>query len=209
MRVIVFGATGGTGREVVARALAAGHTVTAFARDPASARLPEGVQVHRGDATDEQQVVPALAGQDAAICAIGPRRGTPPGTIISSSVANILAGMKAHGVRRFVYESGRMVGTRRGLKLPFAVALAIYRRLNHPLYLDKVRAEEIVRAADVDWIIVRPAGLVYQPGTGRYRVGTDLDVAINRGLPHADVADFMVKALQGSEWVRRVVDISL
>lgn len=209
MRVIVFGATGGTGSEVVSRALAARHEVTAFVRDPSVAKFDSRVRLQPGDATDAQSVAAAIAGQDAVVCAIGPRRGTPAGTLISTAVSNILTGMKAHGVRRFVYESGRMVGTGKGLKLPFAVGLALYRRMNHALYLDKVRAEKAIRGTDLDWVILRPPTLVHQPGTGKYRVGEDLDVSLNKNVPHGDVADFMVKLLEGPTWVRRTVDISL
>lgn len=194
MKVIVFGATGGTGSQLVARALELGHEVTAFARRPEAVTTQhERLRVAKGDAMDAASVAGAIAGQDVVLSALGPSKGAPVGTLISTGTRNILAGMKQHGVRRFVFESGVMVGEGRGLGAVSGVIMRLFRALNRKLYEDKVIAEREVRESGLDWIIVRPPALIRSPAKGEYRAGPDLDAKLTRPVSHADVADLMVK----------------
>jgi len=72
MNLLVFGASGATGKMVIAQARAAGHLVTAFVRNPASLAM-EGLRVIVGDGTDSAAVAAAIPGHDAVICALGVR----------------------------------------------------------------------------------------------------------------------------------------
>ena len=102
MNLIVFGATGGTGRHVVAQALSAGHTVTAVARRPEMLnKTHEQLHVVRGDVFESATFIQALAGQDAVVSALGVRSQTPT-TLFSAGVAQIMAAMHMHGVNRLV-----------------------------------------------------------------------------------------------------------
>ena len=209
MKLIVFGATGGTGRQLVERGLAAGHEVTAFVRRPAAVTLRhERLRVAQGDVLQPETVAAAMRGQDAVLSAIGPPAGSKPGTLISTGMKHIVAAMQQHGVRRLVYESGLMVGDARGMGFVKRLLIAFFRRLNQALYLDKVLAEQIIRESGLDWVVVRPPNLKHVPARGGWRVGPDLDVNVLAGLSHADVADFMVQAAPDVNGVRGVVDIS-
>ncbi len=209
MKLIVFGATGGTGRQLVERGLAAGHEVTAFVRRPAAVTLRhERLRVAQGDVLQPETVAAAMRGQDAVLSAIGPAAGSKPGVLISSGTRNIVSAMKAHGVKRLVFESGLMVGDARGMGFVKRLLIAFFRRLNQALYLDKVLAEQIIRESGLDWVVVRPPNLKHVPARGGWRVGPDLDVNVLAGLSHADVADFMVQAAPDVNGVRGVVDIS-
>jgi putative NADH-flavin reductase len=209
VKLFVIGATGGTGKNVVEHALAKGHDVVAFVRNPSALTVVhERLRVERGDALDSAEVKRAAAGCDAAISAIGPRRGTPAGTIISGAVMNILGAMTNGGPRRIVFESGLMVGDGRGLRAFGRVAVSIFRRLNRALYEDKVRAEGAIRASPYEWIIVRPPALVEKAARGTYRVGVDLDVRVSAPMAHADVAAFLVEAAESDRWLRQTVDLS-
>lgn len=92
MKIVVFGATGGTGKNVVERALADGHDVVAVARRPEAVAARDGLVVHKGDVLEQASVTAALKGADAVICAVGPSSNNKPGTLISSAVKNIVAG---------------------------------------------------------------------------------------------------------------------
>src|SRR3954453_23327108 len=141
MKLLVVGATGGTGRSVLTAALEAGHEVTAFARWPSAVELKHPkLRVAEGDVLKPETVSAAVAGQDAVVSALGPSKGTPPGTLISEGIRNVLAAMSQHQVRRLVFESGLMVGDGSELALPARWTLAFFRRLNQALYEDKVRA---------------------------------------------------------------------
>jgi putative NADH-flavin reductase len=208
MKMLVIGATGGTGRCVVENALQAGHEVTALARSPQKIALQhERLRVAQGDVRDADAVLRAMRGQQAVICALGPAAGTAPGTIISEGSRNILLAMSQAGVRRLVFQSGIMVGEGLGLSAINRFLLGIFRSLNRALYEDKVRAEKLIRESGLDWIIVRPPKLKHMPGRGGYRLGQALNVSLPAGLAHADVADFMVKSASADVHLRQLVEI--
>src|SRR5438876_5259898 len=139
MKIVVFGATGAAGRHLVDQALAAGHEVTAVAREPSRVEARhQRLHVLAGDVADAESVARAVAGQDVVISVVGPSRGAPAGTVISGAARHILEGMRRHGVRRLVFTSGLMVGEARGVGLVLRLGMAIFRRLDGALYRDKV-----------------------------------------------------------------------
>ena len=75
MRIVVFGASGRTGRQIVTQAVKRSHEVVAFVRDASKQWFPDAVTVHQGDPHDPKAVTAALAGADAAISALGPIAG--------------------------------------------------------------------------------------------------------------------------------------
>jgi putative NADH-flavin reductase len=102
MKLIVFGATGGIGRQVVTQALDAGHQVTAVARQPTLMTIQhERLQVVRGDVLEPASFQQALTGQHAVVSALGilTKEST---TFYSSSMSNIVEGMPAAKVRRLL-----------------------------------------------------------------------------------------------------------
>src|SRR5881396_3558199 len=103
LKVVVFGAAGQTGRLLTERAVADGHQVTAFVRDPARMDLLNGsVRVIQGNVLDSAAVDRAVAGQEAVLVALGTatRRGSPQ--VLPQGIRHILAAMERHGVRRIV-----------------------------------------------------------------------------------------------------------
>src|SRR5256886_7729727 len=102
VNVIVFGATGDTGRWITRRAVQEGHDVTAFLRDPGRMRVVQDrVKVARGDVLDAAAVNGAVAGQDAVLSALG-STARNPAPVLSVGVRHILDAMERHGVRRIV-----------------------------------------------------------------------------------------------------------
>lgn len=98
MNVVVFGATGATGQQVMEQALARGHAVAAVVRRPEAITLDApALRVTRGDVTDLASFHPILAGQDAVIAALGTRDARRPTTLYSVGATNILAAMEQHG----------------------------------------------------------------------------------------------------------------
>src|SRR5438034_9494378 len=103
LKVVIFGATGQTGRLLAERAVAHGHAVTVFARDPGSLSAPGGsVRVVRGDVLDAASVDHAVADQEAVLVTLGTaaRRGSPQ--VLPDGIRHILDAMERHGVRRIV-----------------------------------------------------------------------------------------------------------
>jgi putative NADH-flavin reductase len=209
LNVVVFGATGGTGRRVVERALEEGHGVTAVARNPATLReVPPHLRVERGDVLDAGALGPALEGQDAVVSALG-SRGRGPTTLYSEGTRNILRAMREHGVPRLVAVSaGAYV---RDPADPFVVRFVVKPLLARALaapYRDMRRMEELIRASGLDWTLVRPARLTDGPRRGRYRTAIEGSVPGGWTISRADVADLIVTRLADPELRRVAVSVA-
>jgi putative NADH-flavin reductase len=168
MKLLVIGASGRTGRQVVEQALGHGHEVTAFARDAARMGPPRpGVRIVEGDATVYEQLAPAVDGQDAVISVIGGGDGREV-HVYSDATANLIRAMTARGVRRLVVLSAAGAGDISG-QLPVRYRLFRAAPGMRAVYDDLERMEGDVMLSDVDWTIVRPARLTDGRQTGHYR----------------------------------------
>jgi putative NADH-flavin reductase len=210
MRILVFGATGPTGLEVVSQGLEHGHDVTAFVRDPGRlGPLAPRVRVAVGDVTRAQSALAvdaAMQGRDAVVSALGVRAALRSGGLMASAMRAIVPAMEAHGVRRIVLVSAMGVGAS-GRDAPLVPRL-MYRLLLGDIFADKQAAEDRVRASGLEWTFVYPTGLTNGPRTGAYRAGERLGL---RGFPtisRADVADFVLRELESPRFVRRVAVVS-
>ena len=168
MKVLVVGATGGSGRAAVETLAGRGHEVTAFARR-ASAVFGSrtGVRAVDGDATVPEDVGRAVRGQDAVVVTLGitehPLRvrlfgsaGTPL-DVRSRGTAVVVAAMREQGVRRLVVQSSYGVGETRD-RLPLSSRL-VFALLLRPQIADHERQERIVRDSGLDWSLVQPVYL--------------------------------------------------
>src|SRR5262245_7901618 len=112
MNLLVLGATGGTGRQVVSQALEAGHHVTAFVRTPAKLPLAnDRLQVIAGSATEARDLTTLFQGQHAVISALGTSQSLKANGLLERAVPLILSGMQAAGVKRLVFTSAIGVGS--------------------------------------------------------------------------------------------------
>jgi putative NADH-flavin reductase len=207
VKLAVFGATGPTGKEVVAQALERGYEVTAFARRPDAVAARERLRVVPGDAVrDALAVAQAVRGQDAVVSALGVRGGFFPRDLMQRSLANIVPAMESAGVRRFVLMSALGVGASR--KDAPVLARLMYHTLLACIFADKRIAEESLKRSALEWTIVYPVLLTNAPRSVRYRAAERLEL---RGLPsisRADVADFMLRELVERRFVRRTAVLS-
>jgi putative NADH-flavin reductase len=208
MNLLVIGATGGTGRELVKQALQQEHSVTAFVRNPEKLALTHhNLRIAKGDVTDYSSVEEAVAGKDAVLCALG-TKVIGKNTIQSDGARNIVRAMEKNRVRRLVLESSLDVGDSKG-QLGFLFAHVIRPTLLRNIFKDKELQEQIVRESPLDWIIVRPAMLTNDERTGKYRVGfPPTDHSITRKISRADVADFMLKQTTENKYLRQTPGIS-
>jgi uncharacterized protein YbjT (DUF2867 family) len=204
MKMVVIGAGGNTGREVVARALAAGHDVTAAVRRPIDVAP---ARVVLADVLDAGSLAAAVAGADAVISTIGPANPRKPGTLLSDGIANVVRACEGAGVKRFVYESGLIAGAGKGLGAGGRLMLAVYRRLLRTIAVERSKAEQVIAASSLDYVIVRPPMLEHAPARGTYRHGVDAKVSLVKKLPHADVADFLIRAASDPALARTIQEL--
>jgi putative NADH-flavin reductase len=206
MRLVIFGATGATGRCLVDQALAQGHQVLACARNPAPLGKHDRLAFLPGDVLEPTGVEVAVAGQDAVLCALGtPNQiGT---TVLSAGTANIIAAMQKHRVRRLICLSSLGVGDSKQQAGVVVRHVVIPTFLSY-VYADKETQERVVRDSGLDWVIVRPARLTDGPRRGVYRTGPDVKLRPWTRISRADVADFMLKQLTDDTFLRQAPGIS-
>jgi uncharacterized protein YbjT (DUF2867 family) len=206
MRVLVFGASGATGRLVVKESLDRGHQVLAFVRDPAKLDLSHPrLTVVQGDVRSAADVDLAVQRADAVVSVIGPiPRGSSGENVCSVGVANIVNSMSKHGVKRLVCLSDYGNGETRTKGM-----YARYLWLTIRAHLeDKERMEETVKSSDLDWTIVRPTILTDGTKTGTYKVGPEIKIGLYPTISRHDVADFIVRQVTDDSFLRSSPSIS-
>jgi putative NADH-flavin reductase len=203
MKILVIGASGGTGREIVKQALERGHDVVALARTPTKITTQHArLRVAPGDVMDAASIDAAIEGCDAVLCALGHKRWLGPSKILSEGTRNIVRAMERQGVKRLVLESALGVGDsigRLGLyytlfTIPFVLPFYWY---------DKERQERVVRASPLEWVIVRPGQLTNGRKRGVYRHGRVGSYLWSVSISRADVADFMLNQLGQTPYLRQ------
>ena len=174
MNLLIFGATGGTGRALVEQALDRGHTVTAFVRKASRMRIKHGrLRLMIGDVLDYGKVEAAIAGQDAVLSALGHKRWLIKTSILSRGTRNIVAAMTKCGVQRFVCETSLGVGDSRG-RLGLLYTFFLIPVLLYFYFQDKELQEKCIMLSSLDWVIVRPAAPTNGKQTGAVREGRDI-----------------------------------
>ncbi|GHH78414.1 NADH-flavin reductase [Streptomyces sulfonofaciens] len=211
MKLTVFGATGGIGREIVRQALATGHEVTAVVRDPARLTVRgDALEVFRADLRDPEAVRPAVAGREAVLSGLGARTRGDAG-IAAELTRTVLAAMAAEGVRRLVVVSGAPVGPRpTGAPEPFVdrAMISLVKAFLRDVYADLAAMERALAESATDWTSVRPPKLTDKPLTGVYRTVVGGTPRRGRTIGRPDVAHAMLTALSDPATVRRGVGVA-
>lgn len=210
MRIVVFGANGPTGRLLIGQALAAGHEVAAVTRRPESFPLHhDRLEVIAADVFDPTAVAAAIIGRDAVLSVLGVPFGKEPIDTYSRGVANIVAAMTAHGVRRLAVVSSSAVDPH-----PYSDAGFLFNRVLQPyvanvlgktLYDDMRRMENLVRASDLDWTIVRPSGLYDLPAVTDYTLVEGH--ADGRFTARCDLAASLLRLLDDDRLIRTTAGV--
>jgi putative NADH-flavin reductase len=206
-RLLILGATGGTGRHLVSQALEAGNEVTAYVRDAAKLEVKhERLRVVVGPIADAARPFrEAMTGQHAVISTLGRGLSLQSEHVIERCVPPMLSAMKSHGVGRLIFTSAIGVGDAYS-EAPLLSKLVI-RVLLKDIYPDKLIGENLVRNSDLEWTIVQPAGLTNGPLTRRYRAGEHLPHRMIATISRADVAHFLLSQLDDRTYVRRIAQL--
>lgn len=216
MHIVIFGATGATGRCLVEQALDQAYDVTAFARNPAVMPTQHvRLSIVRGDVFHPATVQEAVANQEAVLCTIGGHdrlrvalSGHPraPG-LCTIGTRNILDAMKTCGVSRLICLSAWGVGDSKG-RVPVIFRNVIFPLLMKEEYEDKESQEQLIQQSNLDWTIVRPARLTNGPHTGSYRMNSSLEFSLRSSISRADVADCMLRQLTDSTFRHKCLELS-
>lgn len=204
MKIIIFGATGGVGQSVVKQAVENGFEVTAFARTPSKLEVAhENLNVVQGDAFNPAEVSAAIAGHDAVVSCLGSDQGMKKSTALQDMVKNIVAGMQEHGVKRIVYTASAGVHK----ELPGVSGKLMMGMLKNAL-ADHGAAVNLIKSHGLAYTIVRPMGLTNGPFTGEYREAASGVPEKSKTIPRADVAHFILKALNDAQYENTSIGIA-
>jgi putative NADH-flavin reductase len=221
MKLTIIAATGGIGHHLLDQAVAAGHDVTALARDPRPlGDRPARVVAADLSAADPAAVRSAVAGADAVLSGLGPRSAADAG-ITSRGTRAVIEAMRETGARRLVVVSAAPVGTvpspgrpdpprhdpGDGFVMRHVLSPAI-RRLLRAHYEDLALMEDLIRDSGLDWTVIRPPRLTDGPSTGRYRTAYGRNIRGGVLVSRADVAHLMLHALDDPGTVNQVLGVA-
>jgi putative NADH-flavin reductase len=206
MKLIIFGATGSIGRQLVQQALEQGYLVSAFVRDPLKLGIQHpNLKIAQGDVMNLASVEQAVQGQDAVLCSLGSGR---TGTVRSEGTRNIIQAMQQAGVRRLICQTTLGAGES-WENLNFFWKYIMFGFLLREVYADHEKQEEYVKQSDLDWIIVRPGAFVDGNLTHSYRHGfPNSDRTSKLKISRADVADFMLQQLSDDVYLHKTPALS-
>jgi len=202
MKIAVLGATGGTGRQIVAQALAAGHAVSALVRDAAALPARPALTVVVGSARERTPVDAAIAGCDAVLCALGGHPLRRRERVCSTAMATVVPAMHALAVHRIVAVSTFGAGDSR-LQVGWLARTLLFGAVLRSEVADKEAMEGQLAASGLDWTAVRVGPLRDDPGRGAWHAADDGSIVGMRSIARADVAAFMLAQLASEEWLRR------
>jgi len=199
LSIAVLGASGATGRHVVAHALRRGHEVVAPVRrkgvlEPAS-RLRE-VEWH--DVSDVDALTGALREVDVVVSALG-GAATGPTTVCADAARSLIPAMGDAGIDRLIVVSAHGVLETHDRSLySRAVWAGVADRMR-----DKEAMESLIAPSSLAWTIVRPPALKNTPPSGRFQIGEQLPIRLWHSIGRADLADFLVHEAEDPAFVRR------
>ena len=207
MKLVVLGATGGTGLEIVRRAIDRGHSVTAFVRS-AERLTPflDRITVRQGDLLNGDELAEAIRDHEAVLSGFGPRLpiSKTDEDLLHRFALTLTRAMRHAGVRRVVVESTAFL-----FKDSVVPPTYLFGRLFFSgVVVDASAMEQVLQKSELDWTIVRPPKLTDNPYTGRYRVREGHLPRFGFNISRANVADCLIKAVEDPATIGKVLGAS-
>lgn len=211
MRIVIFGANGGTGRLLTQQALDAGDDVVAVTRNPA--QFPVGgnrLEVSATDVLDRWETARVITRADAVLSTVGVPFSRKPINIYSAGIASITEGMGRYGVKRLVAVSSSATNPTHhadgGFLLNRVMQPMIARTIGRTTYADMRLMEDHLRRSSLDWTVLRPGGLFDATERTEYELAEDRSDRIFTS--RADLAAALLAQVDSSEWIGRFVAVN-
>lgn len=206
MKIAIFGGTGKTGLAVIKQAVDHGHEVTVMVRTPEKLpTLSKPITVIKGDFSQIDQVHATIKGQDAVICTLGSRELYKNTGFRTMGTRTIVQSMQAQGVKRFVVMSSMGIGESWNHIPLFTKAL--FKIFMPAARADHEEQEQLVKASQLEWTIIRPSGLTDTPGVTAYEFAPQLAPKTSR-ISRANVADLILKVIESRSHIHEAITIS-
>lgn len=206
MKLVVLGASGGTGLEILRQAIERGHSVTALVRSPDRLKpFRDRIDIQKGDLLNSAELEATIAGHDAVLSAFGPRIPILKGEqdLLQRFAAALTVAMSRAKVRRVIVESVAFLF--KDSILPPAYLLG--RLLFPAVVADATAMERIFAESELDWTMVRPPELTDKASRGNYRAQEGHLPLFGFNISRADVADYMIKAAENRSNIKKIFGI--
>ena len=202
MKLLILGATGGTGQQLVIQALEQNHQVSVLIRDPKKFKLThDRLEIIRGDVLDQLLLTKTVEGKDAVLSALGVGKSLKSRDLISNAAKILIQAMNAKNVKRLIFISAFGVGET--FKYASLIQQLIFKLPLKNIYADKAKADEEVRKSNLEWTLVYPVLLTNNPRTDTYRVEENFKMKGMPKISRASVADFMLRQVTDNRFVRK------
>lgn len=209
-KIIVFGATGGTGKEVVKQTLEKGDEVTAVIRNPSSFDLQyQHLKIIKGDVLQPSTFEKEITEKEAVISCLGTDTNTKPTTLYSEGIKNIISAMDNAQVKRIIGISAGALDTNKemGFFIRLLTKAVLQQILKNP-YSDMRLMETKIENSELDWTVLRPARLTNKPLTGKYRIAVNSHIRRPFSISRADLAQYMLSSIENSQTYQAKVEIA-
>ena len=212
MKVIIFGATGFSGKAILAEAIQQGHQVTVLVRDASKVSIKhKNITIVEGNVLNPQTVASVLQHQEAVIqcLGVGGKGNGKPSTFISDATKIIVDEMQKQEIKRLIVMSN--VGAGNSIVfLPW-----FFRKLILPYLMkwlqviidDKNRMEPIIMNSNLDWTIVRCPNIIDQPSKNKCHATLD-GKGLRMSVTLPDMSSFMISQLTERNFIKQAPSIS-
>jgi putative NADH-flavin reductase len=207
MKLLVLGATGGIGLEIVRQAIDGGHQVTALVRTPERLKeFGDHLTVIQGDVLNSGELERALEGQDAVLSSFGARepRSKADTDLLRRFAIALTRAMLHANIRRVVVVSVAFLFKDSIFPPTYLFGRLFFR----DVVIDASGMEDVFRKAELYWTIVRPPQLTDKPRTGNYRVREGHLPRFGFKISRADVAEFMIRAVANGATIGKILGVS-
>ncbi len=210
MKVFLIGATGGTGLEILDGLVYKDYDIKAMVRNSSKMNLDQfnvtradQIKLVRSGVLEPGKLSDGLRNCDVVISALGTGTDNSYTEVYSEGGRNILAAMRANGIKRLITITSGLVDLSDPSTDNFFLNRIIRPSFNK-IYYDMTRWETILdENCDIDWTCVRPTTLTDKKITGEYRVKENHCPRGGTKIGRADLADFILKQIYSREFIHK------
>jgi putative NADH-flavin reductase len=209
LKILIIGASGKTGQELVNQGLRRGNKITALVRNPSKFKLnAPNLRVVKGNVLDERSLDHAVQGQDAVLSALGHKKFIVPSSTLSEGTKNLIRSMTKHRVERLICITSLGINDSR-FKLGLYYTLFTIPFILLFYFLDKAKQEKLIMNSDLDWTIVRPGQLTNGKMRTTINHGSNVgSYILTKMISRASVAHFMLNQLKDETYLKKAVGIT-
>jgi putative NADH-flavin reductase len=202
-KIIVFGATGKTGRLVCSQLLKNGASVSGFGRSAEKIKsIDENLLVAQGNIHEYESISKAIANHQAVIVCLGSTSLKDKSTL-STGTKNIVEAMTHHNIKRLIVISAAGVGE--SWSQISWLPRFLFKTLLRNVFADHIMQEQIVKKSSLDWTIVRAAVLTNKAASGNYQASNTTPV---RKIARADLAEFLVHQVLDKSYIQKTISVT-